>query len=266
MTNVVPIETPEQPRPLSRITADIATVGRRTVQDTFRLADLFHEAKDACVAEDVPWLEWLAEQGVAERTARRYLQTGQIGRSRRDDFKTAADVFEFVSDDASSKARTGDDEWYTPEDIIEAARAVMGGIDLDPATCAVAQRVVRAARYFTSDDDGLAQPWTGRVWMNPPYTSGLKRSFVEKLAESFASGTVSQAVMICSADTAYLWADPIRAHASAKWECDRPTKFHRGDPSDKSVKPQGMGQTVYYFGPHVDEFREIFEALGGRVW
>lgn len=41
---------------------------------------------------------------------------------------------------------------YSPPDIIEAARRVMGGIDLDPATNKVANRVVKAKRIFTPAD------------------------------------------------------------------------------------------------------------------
>lgn len=29
---------------------------------------------------------------------------------------------------------------------------------------------VPCERYFTMSDDGLTQPWSGRVWMNPPYS------------------------------------------------------------------------------------------------
>ena len=61
-------------------------------------------------------------------------------------------------------ARMGKDEWLTPPEIIEA----LGSFDLDP--CAPRIRPWdTAARHFTILDDGLAQPWSGRVWLNPPY-------------------------------------------------------------------------------------------------
>src|SRR5262249_52907862 len=58
---------------------------------------------------------------------------------------------------------TGENEWYTPGEFIESARSVMGSIDLDPATSALAQEVVRATRFFTKDDDGLTKEWCGNV-------------------------------------------------------------------------------------------------------
>lgn len=64
-------------------------------------------------------------------------------------------------------------EHYTPPEVIEAARVTLGGvIDLDPASCAVANRVVKA-RCFAFRD-GLDIDWTGpdgepaTVWLNPP--------------------------------------------------------------------------------------------------
>src|SRR5512134_1699762 len=56
---------------------------------------------------------------------------------------------------------TGENEWYTPAPYVEAARACLGAIDLDPASSATAQATVRAARFFTRDDDGLKQEWRG---------------------------------------------------------------------------------------------------------
>lgn len=59
-------------------------------------------------------------------------------------------------------------EWYTPPAILDAARDLMGGIDLDPASCALANRHVRAVAYIDERHDGLGARWAGRVWLNPP--------------------------------------------------------------------------------------------------
>jgi hypothetical protein len=56
------------------------------------------------------------------------------------------------------------DEWLTPPEIIRA----LGEFDLDP--CAPIVRPWEMARkHYTVEDNGLLQPWDGRVWCNPPY-------------------------------------------------------------------------------------------------
>lgn len=59
-------------------------------------------------------------------------------------------------------------EHYTPPEIVEAARAVMGEIDLDPATCRLANTVVKAKHTFTDKSNGFRQSWAGNVFLNPP--------------------------------------------------------------------------------------------------
>lgn len=56
------------------------------------------------------------------------------------------------------------DEWLTPPELL----AKLGPFDLDP--CAPVSPPWRtAAKQFSVIDNGLLQPWSGRVWMNPPY-------------------------------------------------------------------------------------------------
>ena len=48
---------------------------------------------------------------------------------------------------------SGTVEYYTDPRIIEAARRVMGGIDLDPASSQLANRTVKAEMFFSLQDD-----------------------------------------------------------------------------------------------------------------
>ena len=59
-------------------------------------------------------------------------------------------------------------EHYTPPEIVEAAREVLGVIELDPATSVEANRVVRAIEIMTTSSNGLTRRWRGRVFLNPP--------------------------------------------------------------------------------------------------
>jgi hypothetical protein len=71
---------------------------------------------------------------------------------------------------AGVEARHSSDssEHYSPHDVLVLVREVLDGIDLDPASCATANRTVRADRIFTKADNGLAKPWRGRVFVNCP--------------------------------------------------------------------------------------------------
>lgn len=61
-------------------------------------------------------------------------------------------------------ARMLNDEWLTPPEIVHA----LGPFTLDP--CAPVNRPwPTAATHYTVEDDGMAQPWFGRVWCNPPF-------------------------------------------------------------------------------------------------
>ena len=68
-------------------------------------------------------------------------------------------------------------EWYTPAYITDS----LGNFDLDPCAAVERKRDI-ATQNYTIKDDGLSQPWSGRVWLNPPYGE-LTKIWLEKMSD-----------------------------------------------------------------------------------
>ena len=149
-------------------------------------------------------------------------------------------------------------EWYTPPAIIEAARAVMGGIDLDPASCAQANEIVQATEFYSEETDGLAQTWNGRVFLNPPFAHPTVKHFADKLLESFGAGSVEQAVWLSNACVDVGWWQDLAQLGSV---C-----FHRGRIQfygpDGKLQPPTLGQSIIYLGDNDAAFKEAFLPFG----
>jgi ParB family chromosome partitioning protein len=156
---------------------------------------------------------------------------------------------------------SGENEWYTPPEYIEAAREAMGSIDLDPASCETAQANVLAKRYFDIEDNGLDKPWTGNVWLNPPYGKEVIGLFTEKVvseAERF-----QQAVVLVNNATDTAWFHDLASVASAA--CFIRGRIRFLDKSGKPANTPVQGQVAVYVGPNVDAFREAFASFGAVV-
>lgn len=155
---------------------------------------------------------------------------------------------------------SGQCEWYTPAPIIEAARNTMGSIDLDPASCPVANENVKASAYFDQDDDGRQQQWKGNVWLNPPYSTELIRDFIAKLCEELESGNVSSACLLSNNGTETQWFQSACALASAVCFPKGRIKFLGSD--GQPAKTPLQGQAILYFGSDSAAFLKNFSPIG----
>ena len=148
------------------------------------------------------------------------------------------------------------DEWYTPGWVIEAARQVMSEIDLDPASCELAQEVVQAGLFWSKQQGGERMGWFGRVWLNPPYSE--PKAFVDKLLAEYAHGNVKQAVVLLNNATETGWFQALLARFPVCFLSKR-LAFWRHDHADVGAR---QGQAVFYLGPDVEKFCEVFGEFG----
>jgi phage N-6-adenine-methyltransferase len=136
----------------------------------------------------------------------------------------------------------------------------MGGIDLDPASCATAQRRVRADNFFTKDDNGLEQEWHGRVWLNPPYSQPAIQQFIEKLVEEKSAGRLSEAILLVNNSTDTAWFQIAAGFAEAI--CWPRGRIRFMSPTGEQAGSPAMGQAFLYFGANSERFAELFAGVG----
>jgi ParB family chromosome partitioning protein len=240
------------------------------LQHARHAGELLLQAKSLC--QHGAWLPWLeANFDGSDRTARAYMRVAQQWPRVEAKWQRAAnlsirDAMRLIAPPETPvphiTRNSGEYEWYTPPKYVEAARKVLGAIDLDPASCEAAQEIVKAKIHYTAENDGLAQPWHGKVFLNPPYSGSLIAKFADKLATHVETGDVTEAVVVVNNATDTGWFHRLARVSSA-------VCFPRG--RIKFVSPEGelatplQGQAIFYFGRGVETFRAHFSALGWTV-
>ncbi len=172
---------------------------------------------------------------------------------------TRKEIVEEVKKHVHVAQNSGENEWYTPAEYIESARAVMGSIDTDPASSEIANATVNAYQFFTKDDDGLTKEWRGNVWMNPPYAQPLISQFSQAISKKFTDGETSQAIVLVNNATETAWFQLMAEYASAV--CFPKSRIRFLDPNGKPGAPL-QGQAILYFGEFPIAFRNEFQKYG----
>ncbi len=141
----------------------------------------------------------------------------------------------------------------------------MGKIDLDPASCPLANQVVQATTIYTSEQDGLLLPFYGCIWMNPPYGTRKGKSnaglWIKRLIYGYTHKEIEQAIALVNADTSTRWFHQL-------W--DYQLCFTLGRINFYTGRTQARyagthGSVFVYLGEHIDRFTTHFSPFGHIV-
>ncbi len=212
----------------------------------------------------------LDELGVTKYESATWQQVAQIPEQEYELFKaqvmtarkeltTALFLKAFEVKDNHRAMGTGENEWYTPTDVLDDVRSVLGEIDLDPASSEAAQKHVKAKRFFSEEEDGLEQEWHGKVFLNPPYAQPAIAHFADKMALEYEAGRTTEAIMLTHNYTDTRW-----FHIA-----ERPSAlicFTRGRirfvSANGDLATPTQGQAFFYYGPRQEAFRQAFAKRG----
>jgi hypothetical protein len=279
--------------PLSMTTAKLARPGRRGDPDAVEIGNLYRRARKSAAESlrlmieagqqllakkaSLPrgqWLLWLEANHVAldmniTSTPQRLMKVAaeaqaQVGGFRVDaefDDQELSKLNRLVWGNNTRGTEGGEDEWewYTPKRYIDLARAVLGGIDLDPASTREAQQTVQAKRFYTKAVDGLKQEWFGRVWLNAPFPQPEIGQFVSKLCTERRAGRVSAAILLTNSYTDRDWFHEAISVADAICFTRERIAFEN---ANGTIAAPSHGQAFFYFGKEVALFRKSFKPIG----
>lgn len=145
----------------------------------------------------------------------------------------------------------GSEEWYTPTWLFDAL-----GVEFDLDPCA--GQSATPCREHWRDKRGLAEPWHGAVWLNPPYgrTWGAIVPWVERFAEH------GHGIAIVPNRTCTKWFQDLATRADALLFLRGRVHFHA--PSGQSTAPT-FGNILVAMGADMAE-RLSASPIEGFRW
>lgn len=149
----------------------------------------------------------------------------------------------------STRAQTH--TWLTPREILSA----LGPFDLDPCAAPSPRPWPTAADHYELPQDGLALPWHGRVWLNPPYGDSTWR-WLDQLADHGKGTALVFARTETAGFTATVW-----GRASAVLFLTGRLHFHFPDGS-RAAANSGAPSVLVAYG-HGDAIRLRDSGLDG---
>lgn len=160
-------------------------------------------------------------------------------------------------------------EWYTPPWLFRRLDLIFA---LDP--CAPPWPVARwlpAVKRYTISDDGLNQPWGGRVWLNPPYgidedgASNMGRWATELIAQ-YEADIVTAAILCVNCLPFAPWWKQLKNFPVCM--TDHRPRFRKPVGVEPDKHGPTNGSAFFYLGPDVAAFVREFDQFGpiyGRI-
>tara|TARA_R110000824_G_scaffold52615_6_gene145824 strand:+ start:8175 stop:9737 length:1563 start_codon:yes stop_codon:yes gene_type:complete len=132
--------------------------------------------------------------------------------------------------------------WSTPNDFFEILNKKFGPFNLDP--CATAE-TAKCLKFYTEDDDGLSQDWTGHtVFVNPPYGRGIDKWIAKAYNDTLENPNLKVVMLIpARTDTRY-WHNYVMKATELYFVKGR-LKF--GDSSNSAPFPSAV--VVFHWQP-----------------
>jgi len=148
-----------------------------------------------------------------------------------------------------------DNEHYTPVDLLWRICEFYGDlIDLDPCSNSTEYPHTPAYFHYTEEMNGLACPWFGKMFANPPYGRSLKewaRAVVEKRDE------YKELLFLVPSRTDTQWYSLLTSFPRLNFRGR--LKFH--NPKNKGNSAP-FPSVLFYVGPHQNRFKTFFEDRG----
>ena len=154
-----------------------------------------------------------------------------------------------------TKQAVARNEWKTPQPILKSVIEVLGAIDLDPCSNSNTIMSVPAKRYYGPDENSLALPWNGRVWLNPPFGRVIG-TWMTKLCDEYEKGACTAAIALIPTRTDAAW----WGHLAGYPFCAVRGKitFVRWD----RKRSPSYTVSVVYLGPQLSRFASVFSPFG----